>query len=56
MTIDPRLLAIYQAAGNAWVIAPGEYRIMVGQASDDLPLTAKVTLPAMTWSAAHVRD
>ena len=56
VTIDPRLLATYQAAGNKWAIAPGEYRVMLGQASDDLPLVAKVTLPAMTWSAAHPRD
>ena len=53
VTIDPRLLATYQAAGNKWTIAPGEYRVMLGQASDDLPLVAKVTLPAMSWSAAH---
>jgi beta-glucosidase len=53
VTIDPRLLATYQAAGNRWTIAPGEYRVMLGQASDDVPLIAKLTLQAMTWSAAH---
>jgi beta-glucosidase len=56
VTIDPRLLATYQAAGNNWVVVPGEYRIMVGEASDDLPLSATITLPAMSWSAAHKGD
>src|SRR5947209_877451 len=53
VVVDPRLLATYQAAGNRWAIKAGEYRVMLGQASDDLPLVAKVSLPAMSWSAAH---
>jgi beta-glucosidase len=53
LTVDPRLLATYQAAGNSWTIAPGAYRVMLGQASDDLPLSAEATLPARTWSAVH---
>ena len=53
VTVDPRLLATYQAAGNSWAIAPGDYRILVGQASDDLPVSSKVTLQAMSWSAMH---
>jgi beta-glucosidase len=52
VTVDPRLLATYEAAGNRWTIAPGTYRVMIGQASDDLPLVATVTLPGANWSAA----
>jgi beta-glucosidase len=52
VSIDPRLLATYEAAGDAWTIKPGTYRVMLGQASDDLPLAAMLTLPASSWSAA----
>ena len=53
LAIDPRLLATYQAAGNTWTIAPGPYQVGLGQASDSLPLTARIDLPAKIWSAAH---
>jgi len=53
VTVDPRLLASYEAAGDKWTVAPGAYRVMLGQASDELPLVATITLPAMTWSAAQ---
>ena len=54
VTVDPRLLATYEAAGDKWSVAPGTYRVMLGQASDDLPLVATLTLPATIWSAgAH---
>lgn len=55
VSVDPRLLATYQAAGDTWTIKAGQYRVMVGQASDELPLAATVTLPAMTWSAHETR-
>jgi len=53
VTVDPRLLATYEAAGDKWTVAPGAYRVMLGQASDELPLVATITVPAMTWSAAQ---
>jgi beta-glucosidase len=52
LTIDPRLLATYEAAGNNWHIRAGEYRLMLGQASDDLPQSVAVTLPDALWSAS----
>jgi beta-glucosidase len=52
VTVDPRLLATYEAAGDKWTITPGTYRVMVGQASDDLPLVSTVNLPGASWSAA----
>jgi beta-glucosidase len=53
LTVDPRLLAVFQAAGDNWSLSGGTYRVLAGQASDDLPLDADVALPAARWSAAH---
>ncbi|MES1200889.1 MAG: hypothetical protein ABUS57_05515 [Pseudomonadota bacterium] len=50
---NPRLLATYRESDNSWVVAPGAYRIRAGQASDDLPLGAAITLPPQTFSATH---
>jgi beta-glucosidase len=52
LTVDPRLLAVYEAAGNQWHIKAGEYRLMLGEASDAPMQTAAVTLPDGTWSAS----
>jgi beta-glucosidase len=52
LTVDPRLLATYEAAGNNWHIRAGEYRLMLGQASDELTQTVSVTLPDSIWSAS----
>ena len=52
-TVDPRLLATYVAADNSWRIKAGSYRVLLGQAADDLPLSLDVTLPEITWSAVH---
>jgi beta-glucosidase len=52
-TIDPRLLATWREADDRWVIAPGVYRVLAGQASDDLPLSAQVALKGRDFSAIH---
>ena len=31
LTVDPRLLATYEAAGNNWHIRAGEYRLLLGR-------------------------
>jgi len=54
-TVDPRLLATYEAADNSWHVKAGAYRVLVGQAADDLPLAVEVKLPDLVWSAAHKR-
>jgi beta-glucosidase len=51
--VDPRLLATYEVADNSWRIRAGTYRVLFGQAADDLPVSVDVTLPDMTWSAVH---
>jgi beta-glucosidase len=53
LEIDPRLLAVYDEPAHAWRIAPGRYRILAGQASDDLPLDTAIELPGRTFSARH---
>ena len=46
--IDPRLLATFDEASHQWRIAPGEYRILVGESSRDIRGSVTITLPAMT--------
>src|SRR5450432_88866 len=38
--IDPLYLAVFNVSRNAWQIVPGEYTILVGSSSRDLPLHA----------------
>jgi beta-glucosidase len=52
LTVDPRLLATYEAAGNNWHTKSGTYRLMLGQASDDQMQTADISLPDSVWSAS----
>ena len=51
LSVDPRLLATYEAANNNWHIKAGTYRLMVGQASDAEMQSVDVTLPDSVWSA-----
>jgi len=52
VTVDPRLLATYEAAGNNWHIRAGDYRLTVSEASDAQSQGASVNLPDKVWSAA----
>jgi beta-glucosidase len=56
ITVDPRLLATYEAAGNNWHIKAGDYRVMLGQASDAEMESVTVTLPDQVWSASVTED
>ena len=56
LTVDPRLLATYEAAGNHWHIRAGDYRVMLGEASDMPMLSVSVTLPDTVWSASTPAD
>lgn len=51
LSVDPRLLATYEAANNNWHIKAGTYRLMVGQASDAEMQSVDVPLPDSVWSA-----
>jgi beta-glucosidase len=52
VTVDPRLLATYEAAGNHWHIQPGDYRLMLGQSSDGAMQEISLKLPDQVWSAS----
>ena len=52
LTVDPRLLATYEAAGNNWRIKAGNYRLAIGEASDGEMQTADIALPDSAWSAS----
>ena len=56
LTVDPRLLATYEAAGNNWHIRAGDYRVVLGEASDMPMLSVSVRLPDTVWSASTPAD
>jgi beta-glucosidase len=56
VTVDPRLLATYEAAGNNWHIKAGDYRVMLGEASDAPMESVTVTLTDQLWSASVTQD
>ena len=56
LTIDPRLLATYEGAGNKWHIRAADYRIVLGEASDAPIQSVTVTLPDTVWSASITTD
>lgn len=56
LSVDPRLLATYEAANNNWHIKAGTYRLLLGQSSDDQMQSVDVTLPDSVWSAAKASN
>jgi len=52
LSVDPRLLATYEAANNNWHIKAGVYRVTVGDSSDAQMQAVEVTLPDSVWSAS----
>ena len=48
VNIDPRLLATFDEASHQWRIAPGAYKVMIGQSSRDITRTIAVNLPGLT--------
>jgi len=44
LEIDPKYLSIFDESTQAWKLVPGDYSILVGGSSQDLPLKATVTL------------
>jgi beta-glucosidase len=42
--IDPKYLSIFDEAKDGWLLVPGDYTILVGGSSQDLPLKAVVNL------------
>jgi beta-glucosidase len=54
--VDPRLLAMFDAAANSWHIAAGSYRVMLGESSADVKLETTVQLRARTLPAGWKPD
>jgi beta-glucosidase len=44
LTLDPRLLAVWDTANGGWRIAAGQYRVMLGASSRDIKETVTVGL------------
>jgi beta-glucosidase len=45
MTIDPRLLAVFDATANEWRVAAGTYKIMLGQSAAEIVVETTLALP-----------
>jgi beta-glucosidase len=43
--VEPKFLSIFNEQQNAWQLVPGEYQIMAGPSSRDLPLKQALNLP-----------
>ena len=51
VTIDPRVLAVFDSASGKWKIAPGEYIVTLASASDAPMATVKVKLEGREFAA-----
>jgi beta-glucosidase len=56
VNVDPRLLAMFDAASSSWKIAAGSYRIMLGSSAKDIQETVTVQLRAATLSVGWRPD
>ena len=56
LRVDPRLLAVFSETDNAWHIAAGSYRVMLGESSADLKLETTVQLRARTLPSGWKAD
>jgi beta-glucosidase len=48
LSVDPRLLATFDAKQNAWIVAAGTYRVHLGASAADLKLEKTVSLTGRT--------
>ncbi len=44
VTVPAMYLSVYDVPSNSWKLLPGDYTMMVGRSSRDLPLSEKVTM------------
>jgi len=49
LSIDPRLLALYDGTSGSWTIAGGDYTVWLGESSRDLSSSVKLTLKAASF-------
>ena len=51
MTLDPRLLAVFDGDANEWRVAAGTYKILLGQSSADIVAETTLDLPEQRMPA-----
>lgn len=51
LEVDPRLLAVFDAAAQRWQRAAGTYRLWLGGSAADLPVSVNLQLPAWQHAA-----
>jgi beta-glucosidase len=56
LALDMRSLAYFDVDRKAWVAEAGEYELLVGESSADLPLRARFALLAPWWETTHSPD
>jgi beta-glucosidase len=44
ISIDPRVLQIFEEGSSTWKLATGDYEVLVGASSDNTPLSGKLTV------------
>jgi beta-glucosidase len=44
VSIEPKYLSVYDESANGWKLVPGEYTLLVGGSSQELPLTQRISL------------
>jgi len=47
VTLYERAFSIWDTAGKQWTVLPGEYGVLVGDSSRNLPLEGKINIGAM---------
>jgi beta-glucosidase len=53
LALDPRAFSIWDVATSHWITVPGQYQIMAGDSSRDLPLSRNITVPRRTAAASR---
>lgn len=48
VSVDPHYCAIFNVEKHSWEVVAGDYQILVGASSDDLPLKQTVHLESAT--------
>jgi beta-glucosidase len=48
VTVDPRLLGIYQSTAKTWKIAKGDYEVILAKSATEPQSSIKVKIPART--------
>jgi len=54
ITVDPRLLSLWDIESHSWRISAGVYRVMIGASAADIRATATVRLPSSSLPASFV--